>query len=43
MEPQFQQYEFDLRLYLTHRDAVGKLDWIGLGVEFLGATLGLSA
>ena len=27
MEPQFQQYEFDLRVYLTHLDAVSKLDW----------------
>jgi hypothetical protein len=27
MEPQYHQYEFDLRVYLTHLDAVGKLDW----------------
>ena len=29
MEPQYHQYEFDLRVYLTHLDAVGKLDWPG--------------
>lgn len=27
MEPQYHQYEFDLRVYLTHLDAVGKLAW----------------
>jgi predicted metal-dependent hydrolase len=27
MEPQYHQYEFDLRVYLTHVDAAGKLDW----------------
>lgn len=27
MEPQYHQYEFDLRVYLTHMDAAGKLDW----------------
>jgi hypothetical protein len=27
MEPQYHQYEFDLRVYLTHLDAVGKLEW----------------
>ena len=27
MEPNYHQYEFDLRVYLTHLDAVGKLDW----------------
>jgi UTP pyrophosphatase len=27
MEPNYHQYEFDLRVYLTHRDAVGKLEW----------------
>ena len=27
MEPQYHQYEFDLRVYLTHLDVVGKLDW----------------
>ena len=27
MEPQYHQYEFDLRVYLTHMDAVGKLAW----------------
>ena len=27
MEPQYHQYEFDLRVYLTHIDAAGKLDW----------------
>jgi predicted metal-dependent hydrolase len=29
MEPQYHQYEFDLRVYLTHLDQVGKLDWSG--------------
>ena len=27
MEPQYHQYEFDLRLYLMHIDAHGKLAW----------------
>ena len=27
MEPQYHQYEFDLRVYLTHVDAAGKLPW----------------
>ena len=27
MEPQYHQYEFDLRVYLTHMDEVGKLEW----------------
>jgi predicted metal-dependent hydrolase len=27
MEPRYHQYEFDLRVYLTHMDAAGKLDW----------------
>lgn len=27
MEPHYHQYEFDLRLYLTHMDAHGKLVW----------------
>jgi UTP pyrophosphatase len=27
MEPQYHQYEFDLRVYLTHIDAAGALDW----------------
>ena len=27
MEPNYHQYEFDLRVYLTHMDADGKLDW----------------
>ena len=27
MEPQYHQYEFDLRVYLTHIDAEGKLAW----------------
>ena len=29
MEPQYHQYEFDLRVYLTHIDAAGKLAWLG--------------
>ena len=27
MEPNYHQYEFDLRVYLTHMDVDGKLDW----------------
>jgi predicted metal-dependent hydrolase len=27
MEPQYHQYEFDLRLYLTHLDATGEALW----------------
>ena len=27
MEPQYHQYEFDLRVYLTHMDSAGKLAW----------------
>jgi len=27
MEPHYHQYEFDLRLYLTHMEARGKLAW----------------
>jgi UTP pyrophosphatase len=27
MEPQYHQYEFDLRVYLTHMEAAGKLEW----------------
>lgn len=27
MEPQYHQYEFDLRVYLTHMETAGKLDW----------------
>jgi len=27
MEPQYHQYEFDLRLYLTHMEEHGKLLW----------------
>lgn len=27
MEPEYHQYEFDLRLYLTHVDLCGKLPW----------------
>ena len=29
MEPQYHQYEFDLRVYLTHMDSDGKLPWPG--------------
>ena len=29
MEPQYHQYELDLRLYLTYMDARGKLSWPG--------------
>jgi UTP pyrophosphatase len=31
MEPQYHQYEFDLRVYLTHVDEVGRLQWPGAG------------
>ena len=31
MEPQYHQYEFDLRVYLTHLDEVGRLQWPGAG------------
>ncbi len=27
MEPHYHQYEFDLRVYLTHVDAAGTLEW----------------
>ena len=27
MEPNYHQYEFDLRVYLTHMDVAGKLSW----------------
>ena len=30
MEPHYHQYEFDLRVYLTHIDAAGKLAWPAL-------------
>ena len=30
MEPLYHQYEFDLRVYLTHMDAAGKLAWPAL-------------
>ncbi|MGH8829586.1 MAG: YgjP-like metallopeptidase domain-containing protein [Polaromonas sp.] len=29
MEPQYHQYEFDLRVYLTHIETAGKLAWPG--------------
>jgi predicted metal-dependent hydrolase len=29
MEPQYHQFEFDLRVYLTHMDTDGKLPWVG--------------
>jgi predicted metal-dependent hydrolase len=31
MEPNYHQYEFDLRLYLTQVDVAGKLDWSDAG------------
>jgi UTP pyrophosphatase len=31
MEPDYHQIEFDLRLYLTHLDAVGPIDWVAGG------------
>ncbi|RJF95634.1 YgjP-like metallopeptidase domain-containing protein [Noviherbaspirillum saxi] len=30
MEPNYHQFELDLRLYLTHRDLVGELSWGGM-------------
>ena len=30
MEPQYHQYEFDLRVYLMHMDTQGKLDWTSM-------------
>ena len=30
MEPLYHQYEFDLRVYLTHMDVDGKLRWGGV-------------
>lgn len=27
MEPNYHQYEFDVRLYLTHMEAHGRIDW----------------
>ncbi len=32
MEPAYHQYEFDLRVYLTHLEVVGKLEWGSGGV-----------
>jgi predicted metal-dependent hydrolase len=29
MEPQYHQFEFDLRVYLTHVEAAGKIEWAG--------------
>jgi predicted metal-dependent hydrolase len=29
MEPDYHQYEFDLRLYLTYRETAGNLSWPG--------------
>ena len=31
MEPDYHQLEFDLRLYLTHLDEVGPIDWAATG------------
>ena len=31
MEPNYHQYEFDLRVYLTYMDASGKLEWPAAG------------
>ena len=30
MEPQYHQYEFDLRVYLTHIETAGKIDWASI-------------
>jgi hypothetical protein len=40
MEPEYHQYEFDLRVYLTHMDVSGKLAWAGLTA---GVTAGSTA
>ena len=36
MEPDYHQLEFDLRLYLTHLDAVGPIDWSAGGAAASG-------
>jgi UTP pyrophosphatase len=36
MEPDYHQLEFDLRLYLTHMDEVGPIDWAGTGTPAAG-------
>ena len=33
MEPNYHQYEFDLRLYLTQLEAVGRMDWTVAGTD----------
>jgi predicted metal-dependent hydrolase len=36
MEPDYHQLEFDLRLYLTHLDEVGPIDWATTGTPAAG-------
>ena len=36
MEPDYHQLEFDLRLYLTHLDEVGPIDWAATGTPAAG-------
>ncbi|MFZ2739409.1 MAG: YgjP-like metallopeptidase domain-containing protein [Burkholderiaceae bacterium] len=36
MEPNYHQFEFDLRLYLTHLDQVGQLSWPQPSTQFRG-------
>ncbi len=33
MEPDYHQYEFDLRLYLTQVEAAGRMDWAASGAD----------
>ena len=36
MEPDYHQLEFDLRLYLTHMDELGPIDWAATGTPAAG-------
>jgi hypothetical protein len=36
MEPDYHQLEFDLRLYLTHLEAAGPIDWAATGTPAAG-------
>jgi len=36
MEPDYHQLEFDLRLYLTHVDELGPIDWAATGTPAAG-------
>ena len=43
MEPNYHQYEFDLRVYLTHMDVVGKLAWPEVAANPASSPLKISA